>query len=344
MPDQKLFYVAAGGISETSGIYWACLDDGRYRQIGFIRQDNVSYLAFSHDRSILYAVMEGKEKGGLAAYAIQPDGSLQKIDQFLTPGIGYCHLAVVPGGKYVYVANYFDGTLERFSVEKGKILNHEVIDRHTGKGPYAGRQDSPHVHYTILTPDKKYLCTVDLGLDRIDAYPLDIDGNADVADARRSIITPVGSGPRHFLFANNGKTAYLINELANTVMVLNYVDGFFAIRQTLSTVPNEMDTFSKASAVRLSPDQRFLMASNRGYDTIASFAIQPDGTLKAHALDFIGGQFPRDFNFLPDGKTLFVGCETSNNAFLFDYETTSGRISPNGGMLSAIPRPICILW
>ena len=344
MSDPKFFYITACGTDEASGIYQACLENGLYRQLGFARQDCASYLAFSEDHSLLYVALEGKQKGGLASYAIQPDGSLKKLDELLTPGMGYCHLAVVPGGRFVYVANYSDGFLMRFSVDNGKILNYEIIDRHTGHGPYVGRQETPHVHYTILTPDKKYLCTVDLGIDRIDAYPLNADGTVDVANAKRSAIVPAGSGPRHFIFAQDGKTAYLLNELANTVMVMDYADGLFSIRQTLPTLPAQLHSFSKASAIRFSPDRRFLFASNRGYDTIATFAIQPDGSLKPHALDFIGGQGPRDFNFLPDGKTIFVGCENSNNAFLFDYDATTGRMTPNGDTLPQITRPICILW
>ena len=341
----KSFYIAACGKDDRAGIYLGYLEDGAYRQQAFYRQNCASYLAFSEDRRTLFAILEGSDFGGLASYSVAEDGTLSKRSEFLTPGDGYCHLAVAPGGRYVYAANYMGGTLVRFSVSGDAITGMEVMAKHTGCGPVADRQEAPHIHYTIVTPDRRFLCTVDLGIDCIDAYPFTSDGDIDVSKAIRSRILPAGSGPRHFIFAADGRTVYLLNELANTVMVLDFDDGVFTIRQTLPTLwAVDNAGFSKASAIRLSPDGRFLFASNRGYDSIAVFNVGSDGLLSPHGLVKVPGSFPRDFNFLPEGDYILAGCELTNDAFLYHFNASSGELLLDGGLISLIPRPICILW
>lgn len=339
------FYIAACGTSDSSGVYRYAIENGTLRRLGFYRQNCASYLTFSENKRTLFVILEGKEFGGLASYSVAEDGSLEKRSEFLTPGEGCCHLAMAPGGRYVYAANYRDGALVRFSLSGDTITGAETVAKHTGHGPDADRQEAPHIHYTIVTPDRKYLCTVDLGIDCIDAYPFTADGDIDVSKAIRSVIQPAGSGPRHFIFAADGRTVYLVNELANTVMVLDYDDGHFAIRQTLSTLWSvENVDFSKASAIRLSPDGRYLLASNRGCDSIAVYAVGADGLLAQRSLVKVPGSFPRDFNFLPDGDYILAGCENSSDAFLYRFNASSGELALEDKVISQIPRPICIHW
>lgn len=340
----KGFYIASCGTSETSGIYWGCIEDGRFRQLEFHRQNCASYLAFSEDRRILHVILAGREYGGLANYSIAEDGSLTKRSEFLTPGEGFCHLAVAPGGRYVYAANYMGGALVRFHLDGEEITGFENVVVHAGHGPDAERQEAPHVHCTVVTPDRKFLCTVDLGIDCIDAYPLNGEGDIDPSRAIRSHILPPGSGPRHFLFAADGRSAYLVNELGNTVMVLDYSDGHFTIRQTLTTLPDGFNDFSKASAIRISPDGRFLLASNRGYDSIAVYRVGTDGLLTPRGIVKIPGNFPRDFNFLPGGEYLLAGCENSSDAFLCHFDASTGEVVLKEKIISQMPRPICIHW
>ena len=157
-----------------------------------------------------------------------------------------------------------------------------------------------------------------------------MDENWDVMDEHVTInlIEPEGSGPRHIVFKSNGKDAYLVNELLNTVMFLKYHDGIFDILQTLSTIPDDFTAFTKAAAIRLSPDEKYVYASNRGHDSIAVFKIGRTGKLKRTAIVSSNGISPRDFNFLPDGKHLIMTNENTDNALVYKWNSKDGSIAP----------------
>jgi len=106
------------------------------------------------------------------------------------------------------------------------------------------------------------------------------------------------AGPRHIQFTSSGDVGFVLNELDNTVCVLRRdvaEGGELSLVQTLSslpqgwaeahadpaTFPNEVYSKpSHASELLLSPDDRFVYASNRGHDSIAVFEINAlDGTL-----------------------------------------------------------------
>jgi 6-phosphogluconolactonase len=336
-----LFYIAACGEEPKAGIYTGTMDAGKFRQEAFLPFPGVSYLLYSRDRRFLYASIEG-DPGGLAAFAILPDGSLQPMSSQLEAGNRCCHLAQSPDGHFLYAANYRRGQLLEYPLDGDNIGALRQRIQHTGKGINPDRQEGPHVHYVLVSPEQKYLCAVDLGLDTIDAYRLTPNG-LEPTPAHTSHITPAGSGPRHFVFSADGSHAYLLNELANTVIALDYRDGAFTQRQTVPLLPPATSVFSKASAIRLSADQRFLLCSNRGYDTLVTFRIQEDGSLLQAFSGFCGGSSPRDVNFLPGGNKFLVGCENTRNAFFFDYHPETGTFFPDGNVLVDFPRPICII-
>ena len=75
-----------------------------------------------------------------------------------------------------------------------------------------------------------------------------------------------GEGPRHMTFHQDKPWAYLINELGNSVELLEYnkENGALSQLQKISTLPEDFKEFSKSAEVRLHPNGKFLYASNRG--------------------------------------------------------------------------------
>ena len=341
--DRKHFFVAACGTGDDAGIYTMDIYEGRHRRLAFLPYIGASYLCFSPDGRLLYLANE-EAFGGVASFAIEGT-SLRLVSNACASGNRCCHVTVSPDGKFLYATNYGKGQLQEYPVcpDTGVIGEMSQMVQHEGHGINPARQERAHVHSSYFTPDCKYLISIDLGLDAIDAYPWQEGKGIDGKAAIRSTISPAGSGPRHLVWSmSKSDTAYLLNELLSTITVLHYADGVFTQLQTVDMLPPSLRMYSKASAIRLSPDGRFLYGSNRGYDTIAGYRIGDDGLLSPISLWFCGGKGPRDFNFIPGGK-LFCGCENSNDAYFFDHDAESGALTPDGNVVASMPRPICIV-
>ena len=76
--------------------------------------------------------------------------------------------------RFLFTANYTDGTVSAFSIKPDGSLGSLIVKLvHEGSGPNPQRQKTPHAHFVMLTPDEKHLCAVDLGIDKIMVYDFD---------------------------------------------------------------------------------------------------------------------------------------------------------------------------
>jgi 6-phosphogluconolactonase len=206
-----------------------------------------------------------------------------------------------------------------------KVLPNGLLEpvasiQHQGCGINKERQEAAHCHCAISTPTEKYMCVCDLGIDQIVFYPL--TGNAADFNKVGHVDTKPGAGPRHLIF--KGRIAYLINELDNTVVAYKANDIEFEQFATYSTLPEDFKEFSKCAAIKISPNYKWLLASNRGHNSIAAFKINQDGTLVRKVINKLGGEFPRDFSFYPDGSKVVVGHKTSDEFVTYDFDDETG--------------------
>ena len=145
---------------------------------------------------------------------------------------------------------------------------------HKGLGSVAERNFRPHVSCVVPTPDNKYVCAVDNGIDQIKMYKLNTQRDrlklVDILRCERE------SGPREIVFSESGKYAYVIYELMNKVDVFSYRDTGngpeFEKLQSISTTSANVDqAHDAASGMCLSPDHHYLFTSTAGDNTVAMF-------------------------------------------------------------------------
>ena len=105
-------------------------------------------------------------------------------------------------------------------------------------------------------------------------------------------------------------------------------------------MPCKISYPTKAAAIRLSADERFLLVTNRGFDSVALISLDGAGGMVLADLTLSGGNSPRDLNFLDDDRFVAVGNEFSGNVYFFNYNAENGRLTPNGYKLE-LPRPLC---
>lgn len=329
-----LFYAASNTPDLSGGIFLCEIPENPGEETIIVRShypmSRVNFLVYGPDRKHLYATCSVDDVPSVASFNIQKDGSLELVSTFPAGGAAPCFLTVDADEKFLYCANYMAGNFTAFKLENGVIKKMTACIQHEGSGPNLPRQDKAHVHYIEFTPDKKYLAVVDLGIDQVLTYAYDpVNG---VAATPTAIYhgTP-RRGPRHLVFTADGKMAYLVNELENTVVSLNYEDGKFSFIEEQDTLPSGFRGFSKASAIRLSKDEKFLFASNRGFDSFAVYALDGKGGMKLHDIVLSGAGSPRDIQLLGNDTMMGTANESGKLCF-FDYDG-KGKCTPNGIML-----------
>jgi len=323
--------------------------DGKVKESGHVKTPNPSFIAVSPDGKYVYAVHETAPqdgKGGdVAAFAFnKKTGTLTFLNRQLSGGDHPCHVEVDKTGQWVFVSNYSNGTLSVLPVAGGGSLGTATVIRHEGSGKHPQRQKGPHVHGAIISDDNRQLFVTDLGIDKLMIYSFDA-GTGQLIPAREPYIeAEPGSGPRLFTFHPLKKFAYVIEELSGTVVTYRYKRGRLKARQRISTMPAG-DTLPPNSAdVHVSPDGRFLYASNRGdVNTIAIYRINKNGTLRLTGHQSALGKTPRNFSIDPTGRFLLCENQNSDEIVIFKRNEQTGLLSDSGNRIK-VGKPVCIKW
>ena len=148
-----------------------------------------------------------------------------------------------------------------------------TLIQHQGSSANKDRQAGPHAHCIVLDKSNDYALAVDLGLDKILIYKFDEKTGRLLPNS--SVEVSPGDGPRHLSFHPDGKFAYVINELSNTIIAFEFDKELGTLKQlqTVPTLPVGFAGKSWTAEVVISPSGKFLYGSNRGHDSIVSFAI-----------------------------------------------------------------------
>ena len=314
---------------------------------------NPSYLAVSPNGKYVYAVSEvagaGNDGGKLASFSFNKiSGALTPINQQLSNGTNPCYVAVDKTGKWAAVGNYTSGTLSVLPILPDGSLNKAVTSiQHTGQSVNTERQNSPHVHSTVFSPDNKFLFVPDLGLDKLMSYRFNNKSGTLKENTPAFAMTKPGSGPRHFDFHPNKTFAYLVEELTGGVSAYRYSSktGRLDLLQNISTLPPEYLGYAGSADIHVSPDGKFLYASNRGEsNTIAIYSIdQKSGRLTVVGHQSTMGKTPRNFNFDPGGNFLLVANQGTDEIVIFKIDRSTGLLTDTGKRIK-VSKPVCLKW
>lgn len=307
---------------------------------------NPSYLTISNDHKFLYSVNEthGDNPGRASAYALDVnDGKLTLLNSQAVNGDDPCYINVSQNNKWVITGNYSSGNVSVFPVdETGKLQPVSQLIQDSGSSVHKN-QASPHVHGAVFSKDEKYVFTPDLGVDKVMIYKFKQDQSQPLVPANPSFVsTEPGTGPRHFTFHPNNKYAYLVEELKGSVSAYRYKKGHLKFFQRITTHANGFSGEAASADIHVSPDGKFLYASNRGEENnIAIYAIDKKGMLSSVGHQPTGGKTPRNFAIDPSGNYLLVANQNSDNIIVFKRDIATGLLQKTGEEIS-IPKPVCI--
>ncbi len=279
-------YVAS--FDKSGGIYHYEINGKEIVLKQFVPLDSPTYLIIENRK--LYAVLRQNQNGEseMVSFDLEENGNLANMsDPISTKGTVGCHLAV--DGERVLVAHYGSGSLFASPDTSLKL------------------SEKSKMHFVGLTPDNKYFCVCDLGLDKIFLFDKELNLKSEVA-------LKEGSGPRHICFDELGKYAYCACELSSQIVSLEYADGRLKLLGTVSAVA-DYEGENHPAAIRISGDR--LYVSNRGADSVSAFSLCEG---KAELVNNFSsrGKCPRDI-FVKD-SLLASANQNSDNVTIFEIK------------------------
>ncbi|CAE6438107.1 unnamed protein product [Rhizoctonia solani] len=276
---------------------------------------------------VLYTPARGQPEGGINAWSYDNDGKVTKIASGHTNGNSAVHCEISNDGKTLAVPNINGANLAVFAVRSDGTFAADPTAVFTfpfyGVGPNVKEQSASRPHQARFDGFSRFLYVPNLGTDRLHVFRHKGAGQVEQLD---DVVLPTGSGPRHLTFwppVGPSLYMYLLNQLSNVIMVFDIsTDSQGAaprLIQTVSTLgaglpPSAPTIDINAAEVVVTPDARFLIASNRNDtsradDTLVSFSINPfsnSGHLTFKGLVGTGGKNPRDHAIDPTGKYIAV--------------------------------------
>ncbi|MGN0310736.1 MAG: lactonase family protein [Bacteroides sp.] len=343
--EEQLMLVGTYTNAGSEGIYSLRFNqsNAEWQLLDSAQVSNPSFLAIDSRRELIYSVSEnGGPKDALVLLSINPtDGAMQQKGSWTTQGAAPCYVSFGPHAAAT--ANYSGGSLSLFPLDEQGVpapLDTLFLGECTGADPE--RQEAAHVHCAIFSPDQRYLFATDFSSDRLLRFATN-DSAPLLSQPQVAATIEPGSGPRHLTFAPDGRHAYLISELSGMVHSFAYQaeTGELTLQQVIETD----SVHARGSAhILLSPDGRFLYASNRlEHEGISIFAVNPTNGQLTPAGYQLTGRHPRHFALTPNGHYLLAACRDSNCIEIYLRDTDTGALAPTGKSIP-LSKPVFVGW
>jgi 6-phosphogluconolactonase len=352
------------GTGTDQGIYRTPFDPGSGVLGNFevaVQTPHPTYLAVHPTLPLLYAANETPDGDGqISSFKLErANANLTELAQASTEGKGACYVSLDHTGRMVFAANYGGGSVVLMDiVSDGEFDNTQLFDCKTNlacgrPGPIKVRQDGPHMHCAVVSPDNRFVLACDLGGDGIEIFPFtpkkpkkranwQTEDDSKPQPPQRGptrVSTRIGSGPRHVAFHPDGHLVYCIHELDCTLQAFNWSvrEGAPVLEPidntVISTLPKGMSPMADSTKpntgceLSISPNGKSLYANTRGVNTLAVYDIDTHtGILTEQQRINTGGDTTRHFAFDPSRRWLLCANQGSSTITVFSHDLKTGKL------------------
>lgn len=335
--------------SNGVALYEFNLTDGSAKKLASLAGiSNPSFLTYRPDLNLAYTVGEDNGRSSTVNVVKLKGGaepSLTLVQTDTTGGGAPCHIALSPNCDFVLTANYMGGNVTSYALDpqghltgQPQIVEFPLADHPTTSG------GEPRLHSINFTPDGAKMIAADLGTDRLHCFDLNAAGpGLPLLKEETAVRVPLkhGTGPRHMAFSHDGSHAWLLGEVSGEVCLLNIESG---IPTPVEYALSDSVGAHGSGDIHLSPDGRFLYASNRlRADGISVFATDSiSGHLVKTGYQNTGAH-PRNFAISPDGRWMLVACRDTDQVEVYSIDPADGSLTPTGKTFG-LPKPVCLLF
>lgn len=344
----------------SRGIYSYAFDQqkGVALPLDTLDLQNPSFLTIARDGHHLYAVTENADTtAAVNAIAFDPlSGRMRLVNRQPVHGADPCY--VDTNGKLVLTANYNGGSMSVFplAADGGLLPMTQQFAGSTTTTNVAQLQ-SPHIHCARFLPDGTTVLATDFSGNRVLRFLVDGDDRLEYDGVAAQLSHD--SGARHLAWSSNRKYLYVMSEVSGAVSVFRDNRVTAARKSTGKDRPaadgqaqKEMQRIQEIRSdsvgghggadIHLSPDGRFLYASNRlKADGISIFKVnQKTGRLTKTGYQPTGVH-PRNFCITPNGRFLLCACRDSNFIQVYRINRKTGRLTDTHQDI-VLSKPVCI--
>jgi 6-phosphogluconolactonase len=277
-------------------------------------------LAISPTHRFLYAALRSPPFP-VSSFAIDPqNGRLSHLGIAALPD-SMAYIVSDRTGRFLLGASYPGAKL---------AINPIDADGRVGERPTQLLTTRPKAHCVVVDRSNHFVYCTNLGGDLIMQLRFEAATGTVSPNQPAAIATPPGAGPRHLVFHPDGRLLYLLNETDATLCAygVDPGNGTLAELQTrVASLPPEFTGKPSAADLHVTPDGRFLYASERATSTLAAFRIDAaTGTLS-----FIGRcpteSTPRGFAIDPRGRYLLAVGLASNAMTVYAIDGRRGGLA-----------------
>ena len=132
------------------------------------------------------------------------------------------------------------------------------------------------------------------------------------------------------MFAPNRKFVYLLNELDASIYVFPWEAKTGILKkevQVATSLPKGFEGKPWAADIHLTPDGKYLYASERTTSTLAAFKVDPKTGMLTSIDSFATEKQPRGFSIDPTGRYLLAAGQLSNSMTAYAIDKATGKLT-----------------
>jgi len=277
-------------------------------------------MSVSPDRRFLYVGTRGEPKVA-AGFAIdQASGRLKHVASGpLADSLAY--IATDRTGRFLLGASY----------PGHKVTVNPIGPAGTVQPPQQVLPNYPNAHAIMADAANRHVLVPTLGNDRVNQFTFDAATGKLAPTTSPAAEVKAKTGPRHFVYHPGGKIVYVVGELDGAVYVFDYhaATGDLTQKQSVSALPPGFEGKPSAADLHITPDGKFLYASERTSSTLAGFKVDPASGMLSSIGSVPTEKQPRGFNIDASGRYVLAVGQLS-------HALSSYRIDPESGKLTKL--------
>jgi 6-phosphogluconolactonase len=293
-------------------------------------------MAVSADKRILYAASRSKPYS-VHAYSIDRGTGALKLIATSPLAESFPYISLDRTGRVLFGASY-GGNLVSVNAVGGdrRILPEPLQVIPTARNAHAIRVDNSN----------RFVFVPHLGTDQVFQFVFDERSGRLAANTPPLLQMKAGTGPRHLVVSSDNRFVYLLSELVATIttLSLDQKTGLLSEASSVSALPADSklqpgaprpnsrnpDNDIWAADLHLTPDGKFLYASERTSSTLATFSVDSASGKLTYLSSTLTEKQPRGFAIDPAGKFLVASGEKSETLSVYSIDSSSGALKPVG--------------